>query len=131
MNIIIVDDNATFRNGLKFYLEEILCYKVIAIAENGYEFLSLSHVNEVDIVLLDNSLPMITGVEISKNYLSQYPDIKIIMVTQQPEILTVKQIVESGLRGCVDKKDVVNQLDKAIKKVFEGKTYFSDGLLIE
>jgi len=131
MNIIIVDDNATFRNGLKFYLEEILYYKVIAIAENGYEFLSLSNVNEVDIVLLDNSLPMITGVEISKNYLSQYPDIKIIMVTQQPEILTVKQIVESGLRGCVDKKDVVNQLDKAIKKVFEGKTYFSDGLLIE
>jgi len=130
MTFIIVDDNATFRNGLKFYIEEVLNHKVIATAETGDEFLSIPNIYEADIVLMDNAMPIINGIDVSKIYLMYHPELKIIMLTQQPELLTLKQLIESGILGCVDKKEIENQLELAIKNVIEGKIFFSDELLI-
>jgi len=130
MKIIIVDDNTTFRKGIKIYLEDILNHTVIGEAANGKEFLSMPNLKDADIILMDNIMPQLKGIDASKQYLLRKPNLKIIMLTMQPELLTLKQLVESGLFGCVDKKEIHCQLQKAINCVQQGDVFFPDNLTI-
>jgi len=130
MKIIVVDDNTSFRKGLITYLVDILNHTVIGEAENAEEFLSLPNIKDANIVLMDNCMPQLKGIEVSKQYLLRNPKLKIIMLTLQPELLTLKELVESGLCGCVDKKDIHFQLPKALNRVQKGDVFFPENLTI-
>lgn len=66
MKIIVVDDNKTFRDGITYYLENVLKHEVISTAENGTDFLHLNNAHEADIILMDVEMPGVNGIEAAK-----------------------------------------------------------------
>ena len=85
MKFIIVDDNKTFGDGIKYYLENILNHQVIGVAHDGEEFLKLKNSHEADIILMDIEMPKLNGIETVKKALWDSPFLKFIAVTSYKE----------------------------------------------
>lgn len=129
IKIILVDDHTLFRNGLKNLLNGIPGFHVIAEAANGKEFLSLLDDLSPDIVLLDIAMPVMDGVEAATLALESYPDLLIITLSMFADEAYYKQMVEAGVRGFILKDSEISEVETAIRKVHDGKTYFSQELL--
>lgn len=129
IKIILVDDHTLFRNGLKNLLNGIPGFHVIAEAANGKEFLCLLDDLSPDIVLLDIAMPVMDGVEAATLALESHPDLLIITLSMFADEAYYKQMVEAGVRGFILKDSEISEVETAIRKVHDGKTYFSQELL--
>jgi len=124
IKFIIVDDNPTFRESLRFYLENILDYRVLAEFENGKEFLSGESYYEADIILMDIEMPEMNGLDSIKLAQQDYQFVKAIAITSYEERAYLDELLKMGFKGCVLKSDVFKQLEKAITQVMDGRYYF-------
>lgn len=124
LNIFIVDDNLQFREVLKFYLENILHHKVIGEAKDGTEFLELIHNLYPDAILMDISMPKMSGIEASKKFLQENVTNKIIAITNFEDITYLNELIEAGIKGCVFKKDIYEHLQAALSRVMMNEIYF-------
>ncbi len=130
MKIVIIDDSYTFREGLRFFLENQLHHEVIGEASNGKEFLELEAVPSSDIVLIDIEMPELNGIEAIQKYLSNYPFLRAIAITMYTDQVYLKQLIEVGFKGCVFKKSLFEHLEEAIELVSHGKFYFPEDIAI-
>ena len=128
MKIIVVDDNATFREGIKFFLEEILHYRVIAEFINGLEFVDSNIINLADIVLMDIEMPKMNGIIATHKTLFHHPRLKVIAVTNYRNKAYLTELIMAGFKGCVLKDNIYNELGQALDVVFGGKLYFADDI---
>ncbi len=131
LKIKIVDDNTSFCEGLKFFIENTLSYKVISIENNGKEFLDSYNYKNADIILMDIEMPECNGFEAAKIALWSYRDLKIIAITSYEDKIYLKKLVLAGFMGCVIKEKVHTELKKAIQTVMNGKFYFPDTIKLE
>ena len=132
MKFVVVDDNETFREGIIFYLENILNYKVIGKASNGREFLEQKQIlKDADIVLMDVQMPEIDGIEAVMKFLRFYQNTKIIAVTDFPNAVYLKELIYTGFKACVFKNRVFEDLPAAIENVIKGKLHFPENVRIE
>ena len=122
--IIIVDDHFLFREGIKFLIEEENLGKIIAEAENGQEFLNMLEKQNPDLVLMDNEMPLMDGMEATRQALAMRPGLKILGLTMFFEREYLNAMILSGARGFVLKTSGKNELEKAIRTVLRGETYF-------
>ncbi|HOM35456.1 MAG TPA: response regulator transcription factor [Bacteroidales bacterium] len=128
-NIIIVDDHALFRNGLKLLLNKSTKFKVIAEASNGKEFINLLNIVPVDIVLLDIQMPEMNGIEAAQIALKNCPNLKIITLSMYGDEEYYYKMVNLGVCGFLMKDSDIDEVFKALNSVIEGKNYFSQELL--
>lgn len=128
-NIIIVDDHALFRNGLKLLLNTSPKFKVIAEASNGKEFINLLNIVPVDIVLLDIQMPEMNGIEAAQIALKNCPNLKIITLSMYGDEEYYHKMVNLGVCGFLMKDSDIDEVFKALNSVIEGKNYFSQELL--
>ncbi len=128
-NIIIVDDHALFRNGLKLLLNTSPKFKVIAEASNGKEFINLLSIVPVDIVLLDIQMPEMNGIEAAQIALKNCPNLKIITLSMYGDEEYYYKMVNLGVCGFLMKDSDIEEVFKALNSVIEGKNYFSQELL--
>ncbi|NOZ47627.1 MAG: response regulator transcription factor [Chlorobi bacterium] len=126
IKIIIVDDNRVFLEGLAFYLEELLSYKIINKAYDGYEFLCLYNLHIADIILMDIEMPMLKGTEAAKKALIKNESLNIIAITNYKDKVYLTELVESGFKGCVFKSNIYDEINLAINTVLEGKLFFPE-----
>jgi len=131
MKIILVDDNVTFREGLRFFIEQITDYNIIAEASNGREFLELNNISDSDIILIDLSMPGIDGIEAAKQILWRYPNLKLIAITMYQDMAYLTRLVEAGFKGCVFKTCIDSDLIDALKTVITGKFFFPKNLKLK
>jgi len=122
--IIIVDDNSLFREGMKFLIEEENLGEIIAEAENGQEFLNLLEKHNPDLVLMDIEMPLMDGLEATKQALAMRPELKILGLTMFFEMEYLSAMMLSGVRGFVLKTSGKQDLENAIKRVIRGETNF-------
>jgi two-component system invasion response regulator UvrY len=131
MKLIIVDDNKQFRSTIRLFVRENLNHTVIAEAESGEDFLKIDPVviREADIILMDIMMNRLNGFETTKQITWLYPNLKIIAVTMHIEKVFLKEVIESGFKGCVFKSDIFDSLEYALKEVTSGHIYINKQLL--
>ena len=127
--IIICDDHLMFRDGLKVLLEQNNIGEVIAEASNGNEFLDIIDKHKPDIVLMDIDMPIIDGIEATKKAFVKKPNLKILVLSMFGEEKYYVEMINAGAKGFILKTSGKNELEKAIKTVVEGESYFSNELL--
>ena len=131
LKILIVDDNAAFRDGIKFFVENTLSYKVIGVEENGKEFLQSKKYRHADIILMDIEMPEYNGFEAAKLALWEHKELKIIAITGYEDKLYLTKLILAGFMGCVIKEKVYTELDNAIQIVIKGGLYFPENLKLD
>jgi DNA-binding NarL/FixJ family response regulator len=129
--IIIVDDHKLFRNGLRFILSEIEDVEIIGEASNGKEFLELLNFLKPDLVLMDISMPVMNGVEASREALEKYPNLKILVLSMFGEDAYYNTMIDIGVKGFILKDSDNAELKNAIQSIIHGNNYFSQDLLLK
>ncbi|MBV5282063.1 MAG: response regulator transcription factor [Paludibacter sp.] len=127
--IILVDDHALFREGLKLLIETEGIGVVVAEAENGKVFIDLLAGHTPDLVILDIEMPVMGGLEAMREAKKLQPNIKILILTMLSERANYFDMVSAGAMGFVLKTAGKKDLEKAIKTLIGGECFFSNELL--
>lgn len=129
IRILIADDHQLMIDGIKTTLAEIEDFEIVAEANNGFEVLEiLAEGTGVDVILMDINMPKQDGLVCTKEVNKKYPGIKIIALSQYDEKRFVKRMVKNGASGYLLKDSGREILEKAIRTVHSGETYFSEKL---
>ena len=132
MNILIADDHMIVRRGLKALLSTSdLEIDQIFEAANGRELLELyeSGKNTIDLFIIDISMPMLNGVDVSRKIIDSDPEARIIVFSTHSQQNLVERAVEAGVKGYILKDDPPDLIIKAIKEVMNGNIYFSQKII--
>ena len=119
MRILIVDDNDLVRKGIAMILSSEQGFAICGEAKDGMEALEKTRNLVPDLVLLDFSMPGITGLETTRRILKDYPDMKVLMLTQNDTAYFLPSVLALGGRGCVDKSRIDLDLLLSIKALWE------------
>jgi len=127
-DIIIVDDNLSFRQCLIFLITIDNVATVIGKASNGKEFIELLSHLKPDLILMDINMLQMKGMEAIHFAMKMNPDLKIIAFTMYSDEEYYYKMNSLGIKGFILKSAGVNELEKAIHKVMKGENYLSDQL---
>lgn len=129
IKIILVDDHQIVRDGIKALLAyNSIGIEIIGEAQNAKEFFKILKTDVPDVVLLDISLPKISGIEISKILKVEYPKIKILMLSMYTSEDFIFNALKAGVNGYLPKNTTRNELILAINEVYKGNEYFSKSI---
>jgi len=125
IKIVLVDDHRIFRDGLKSLLSEVDFIEVIGEASGGIELLELLKKIKPDLVIVDISMKDISGIEVSKQITSLYPEIKIMILSMHTNEEFVINAIKAGVNGYLSKDASRDELLDAIKIIYEGGECYS------
>lgn len=125
IRILIADDHAIVRQGLRNIVAIDNQMSVVAEAQNGAELLNLVRCQPVDVVILDVSMPGRNGLEILKDLKRDYPSLPVIVLSMYPEDQYAVRSFKAGAAGYMTKESAPEELVTAIKKAFQGGKYIS------
>ncbi len=128
MRILIADDHAIIREGLKQIIAGINEEVIVDEAGSGIEVLKKAREFFYDILVLDISLPDINGLEILKILKSEKPDLHVLMLSIHPEELYALRVIKAGASGYLTKSSAPEELFRAIKKISSGGRYITESL---
>jgi len=129
IKLLVVDDHKIFRDGLKLLLGQFPFIGEIEEASNGREFLDRLESGSPDLVLMDINMPVMGGIEATKEALQRYPDLKIIVLTTFHDEDYVEQMMMAGVEGYMLKRSTSEEFEEALLKVNSGGNYFSDEII--
>jgi DNA-binding NarL/FixJ family response regulator len=128
VKIMIVEDHALFREGLKKVLEETPGVEVVGEAENGAVFLELLKHAVPDLVFMDLKMPVMDGMIATEEALKRYPGLRIIILSMFGEEDYLFTMINKGICGYILKTARVFEIERAIDLVSSGDQYFSSEL---
>ena len=128
IRVLIVDDHAIVRQGLRRILDEADGMMVAGEAANGNEALKLMRTENWDIVLLDISMPEKNGIDTLKQIMEQNKLSNVLILSMYPEDQYAVRLMKAGASGYLTKETAPEQLVDAIRKVFAGKKFISPNL---
>jgi len=128
IRVLIVDDHAVVRQGLKRILDEAADIEVAGEACNGADALKKIHELKWDVMLLDISMPDKSGSDILKQVIAEIKDARILVLSMYEEDQYAVRLMKAGASGYLTKDIAPEQLVGAIRKVAEGKKYISSTL---
>jgi len=128
MRILIADDHAVVRRGLKQILSEERDISVVGEAKNGHEALEMSRRLEWDVAVVDYAMPGRGGVELLKEIKRHHPKRPVLVLSMYPEEWHAVQVLRAGGSGYLSKETATEELMTAIRKVAKGGRYVSAAL---
>ncbi|MFD2726688.1 response regulator [Hyunsoonleella rubra] len=121
--IAITDDHVMVLKGIASMLEGTPELKIVGLYENASQTLEKVGVDQPDVLLLDINLPDINGIDLSKQLLKSYPDLKIIALTNFEDTSFVKRMLKNGVHGYLLKNTDKLELITAMKTVLSGELF--------
>ena len=128
MRVLIADDHAVVRRGLKQILSEERDISVVGEARNGHEALEMSRRLEWDVAVVDYAMPGRSGVELLKEIKRHHPKRPVLVLSMYPEEWHAVQVLRAGGAGYLSKETATEELMTAIRKVAKGGRYVSPAL---
>jgi DNA-binding NarL/FixJ family response regulator len=131
IHILLVDDHAMFREGLKQILAKHSDMRVVDEAGSGQEVIAKILQHKLDVVLLDISLPGRSGPELLSEIKKLKPDLAVLVLSMHPEDQYAVRLMKAGALGYITKESAPEELISAIRKVAIGRHYISSKLAEE
>lgn len=129
INVLIADDHAVVRAGLRtlIYSEPLL--KLVGEATGGYEAIEMVTSTQPDILVLDLSMPDLDGISVTKQLLPENPDLRILILTVHDDEAFIKEAIKLGASGYILKGAAENELISAIHIVMRGDLYVDPSMM--
>ena len=125
IRLVIADDHAIVREGLKRIVGEAPGLHVEAEAGDGNEVMSIVRERDFDVLVLDLSMPGRSGMELIKLVKAEKPKLRILVLSMHQETQYAVRAIKSGASGYLTKESAPNQLVQAIRKIASGGAYIS------
>jgi two-component system invasion response regulator UvrY len=125
IRIGIVDDHAIVRSGLRQFLGENVDLRVTGEAGNGRDALELARTGEVDVLLMDISMPGQSGVDALSAIKTRFPELPILILSGFPETHYATALLRQGASGYLNKECDPEEIANAIRTVARGRRYIS------
>jgi DNA-binding NarL/FixJ family response regulator len=125
ISVLLADDHTVVRQGLRALLEAEGDISVVGEAANGRQAVSLAKKALPNVVLMDLAMPVLNGLEATRQILKNLPSVKVLVLTSYEDDDYVQQMVESGASGYLIKQTAADDLLEAIRKVYQGNTFYS------
>jgi DNA-binding NarL/FixJ family response regulator len=127
LQIVIVDDHRLFRSGIASLISNLPQYKILFEAGDGAELTGkLTPKLKPDILLLDINMPRKDGIETAQWIRSNYPDVKIIVLSMFEDAEKVLQMIKIGVKGYLLKDAEPAEFELALAKVADGDVYYPE-----
>ena len=126
--VLLVDDHAVVRQGLRALLEAEGDIAVVGEADNGREAVVLAKKILPDLVLMDLAMPGLNGLEATRQIVRNLPSARVLVLTSYGDDDYVTQLLEVGASGYLVKQTAAADLLKAIREVHEGNAFFSPSI---
>lgn len=127
--VVVVDDHELFRKGVVMVINKMANTKVIGEVSNGKEFLKLLNSVKPDIVFMDIRMPEMNGVDATAEAISRYPELKIIALSMFGDEEYLQKMINAGAVGFLLKNSSIEEIERAIASVKEGRNCYSNELL--
>jgi two-component system nitrate/nitrite response regulator NarL len=119
IRVLVVDDHAILRDGIRSLLERQDDISVTGEASNGLEALERIGADPPDIVLMDIAMPVMNGIEATQRIKERYPQVKILILTQHDDREYIQPLLQAGASGYVLKRSGGREVLTAIRQVYE------------
>lgn len=127
-NVLIADDHAVVRAGIRQFLQEDAAIKEIGEAATGSATLDQLRAREWDLVLLDINMPDRSGLDVLRHIQSGHPQVRVLVLSGLPERQYALNVLRAGAAGFLAKDAAPEELMKAVHTVLAGRRYVSASL---
>jgi DNA-binding NarL/FixJ family response regulator len=128
IKVLLADDHAIIREGIRALLEQEPDIIVIGEAETGRQAIEKAISLAPDVLLMDIAMPLLNGVEATRQLKALAPDCKVLILSAHSDDAYVDQLMALGARGFLVKQASFKILTIAIREVFQGKTFISPSI---
>jgi len=128
VRLLIADDHAVVRQGVRQILSDAPEVEIVAEASNGLEALELMRDIELDVVILDLSMPGLSGLETVKKIRQDSPHVPVLVLSVHPEEQYAVRVMRSGAAGYLTKDSAPEELVAAVRSVANGHKYVTSTL---
>jgi DNA-binding NarL/FixJ family response regulator len=125
IRILLADDHAIIRQGLRSLLEKESQIEVVGEAEDGRKALRLVRELTPDIIVMDITMPNLNGIDATRQIISRYPKVKVIALSIHSNKRFIADMLKAGASGYILKDCLFDELVQAIHRVAGGETYLS------
>jgi two-component system response regulator NreC len=125
IRIILADDHAVMRRGLRLVLEEQKDFQVVGEASDGREAVTLVETLKPDVAVLDITMPNMNGIEAARQISAKQPGVSIVVLSMHSDEGYVLRALKAGARGYLLKESPEADFIQAIRSVCQGKAFFS------
>lgn len=125
IRILLVDDHTILRSGIRSLLENEPGLIVIGEAEDGRKAVSLACQLKPDVVIMDIAMPLLNGLEATRQIRVQCPGVKVLVLSMHDNEEYVRQVLEAGAMGYILKDAAASELINAIRSVCRGEAVLS------
>ncbi len=128
IRVLVVDDQRLVRDGWCALLSQASEMEVVGEARDGKEAVEQALKLRPDVILMDVTMPVMNGLEATRQIHLQNGQISILMVAMTFEQATVKQALAYGAKGYIAKHEFLKELVQGVRAVHEGKSYYSPSI---
>ncbi len=129
INVLIADDHAIVRTGLRALLNSEPSMKLVGEATGGYEAIELAGKSNADILVLDISMPDLDGISVTKKIKSQFPDLRVLILTVHEDEALLREAIKVGASGYILKRAAETELISAIHAIIDGVLYVDPSMV--
>jgi two-component system, NarL family, response regulator NreC len=127
--VLIADDHAIVRAGLRALLVEAAAFDLVGEAVGGYEAIELVEKTSPDVLILDLSMPDLDGISVTRKIKPQFPDLKILILTLHEDEALLKEAIKAGAAGYILKRAAEAELISAIRVILRGDLYVDPSMV--